>query len=47
VVSVNIQPPQIKAIARPESGLPNLGRGSGKLGAKSKFQQFLRPKKDP
>ncbi|MBT4223225.1 MAG: hypothetical protein HOD72_02035, partial [Opitutae bacterium] len=47
MVSVNIQPPQIKAIARPESGLPNLGRGSGKLGAKSKFQQFLRPKKDP
>ncbi|MDB4794652.1 hypothetical protein OAG73_00445 [bacterium] len=47
MVSVNIQPPQIKANARPESGLPNLGRGSGKLGGKSKFQQFLRPKKDP
>jgi hypothetical protein len=46
VVSVNIQPPQIKADARPESGLPNLGRGGGKLGGKAKFQQFLRPK-DP
>ena len=46
MVSVNIQPPQIKANARPESGLPNLGRGGGKLGGKSKFQQFLRPKKE-
>ncbi len=47
MVSVNIQPPQIKANAKSESGLPNLGRGSGKLGDKAKFLEFLRPKKDP
>lgn len=47
MISVNIQPPQIKANAKSESGLPNLGRGSGKLGDKAKFQELLRPKKDP
>jgi hypothetical protein len=47
VISVNIQPPQIKANAESESGLPNLGRGSGKLGDKATFLQFLRPKRDP
>ena len=47
MVSVNIQPPQIKANAKSESGLPNIGRGSGKLGDKATFLQFLRPKKDP
>ena len=46
MVSVNIQPTQIKANAKSESDLPSLGRGSGKLGGKAKFLQFLRPKKD-
>lgn len=47
MVSVNIQPPQIKANAKSESGLPNIGRGSGKLADKATFQQFLRSKKEP
>ena len=44
MLSVNFQPPQIKADAKPESGLLNVGRKSGRAGT---FLQFLRPKNDP
>ena len=47
MLSVNFQPPQIKADAKSESVLPNAGRGSGRAGGKATFLQFLHPKKDP